>query len=64
MRVRTSVVDLTKVFCGRRRCFPVIGGALVFKDVHHLTPVFSRTLGPILQHEVAGLVNAPAPTRR
>ena len=40
-------------FCGTRRCYPVIGGALVFKDLHHLTLVFAETLAPPLAHEIA-----------
>jgi hypothetical protein len=45
---RVELVDLTHFFCGRRSCYPVIGGALVHKDTHHLTSVFVRTLGPYL----------------
>jgi hypothetical protein len=30
----------------------VIGGALVYKDLHHLTLVFAETLGPPLAREV------------
>jgi hypothetical protein len=41
-------IDLTRQFCGPRRCFPVIGGALVHKDTDHLTQAFARTLGPFL----------------
>jgi hypothetical protein len=43
-----QTIDLTRQFCGRRRCDPVIGGALVHKDTDHLTQVFARTLGPFL----------------
>jgi SGNH domain-containing protein len=45
---RIQAIDLTHFFCDPRRCFPVIGGALVHKDTHHLTVVFVRTLGPYL----------------
>jgi hypothetical protein len=45
---RVQTIDLTHFFCDRRRCFPVVGGALVHKDTHHLTVVFVRTLGPYL----------------
>jgi hypothetical protein len=41
-------VDLTKFFCDSRQCFPVIGGALVYKDATHITSVYGRTLGPYL----------------
>jgi hypothetical protein len=42
------VVDLTRYFCNRRLCLPVVGGVLVHKDVDHLTQLFSGTLGPFL----------------
>jgi hypothetical protein len=49
---QVQVIDLSRVFCGVRFCYPVIGGALVFKDLHHFTLVFARTLAPQLSHEV------------
>ncbi len=49
---RTQVIDLTNRFCSKRLCFPVIGGALVFKDLHHFTLVWAETLGPPLAREV------------
>jgi hypothetical protein len=42
------VIDLTRQFCGRRRCFPVVGGVLVHRDTDHLTQLFARTLGPFV----------------
>jgi len=45
---RFSVIDLTDFFCDPERCFQVIGGALVFKDVSHMTTAFGTTLGPYL----------------
>lgn len=45
---RVKVLDLTRFMCGRKRCFPVVGGALVHKDTGHITQTFSRTLGPYL----------------
>ena len=41
-------MNLTPFMCGRAKCFPVVGGALVHKDVTHLTRAFARTLGPFL----------------
>jgi peptidoglycan/LPS O-acetylase OafA/YrhL len=52
-RVRT--IDLTRLLCDKRSCFPVIGGALVYKDIHHLTSVFSATLGPYVRRQVEAL---------
>jgi peptidoglycan/LPS O-acetylase OafA/YrhL len=41
---RLQVIDLTRVLCSPSRCYPVIGGALVYKDLHHFTLVFAQTL--------------------
>ncbi|WCB93571.1 O-antigen acetylase [Baekduia alba] len=51
--VRT--IDLTRLLCDRRACFPVIGGALAYKDIHHFTAVFSATLGPYVTRRVDAL---------
>jgi hypothetical protein len=45
---RVQVIDLTDYFCDATVCPTVIGGALVFKDISHLTDTFSATLGPYL----------------
>ena len=45
---RMHLGDFTRFFCGRRRCWPVVGGVLVFKDGHHMTREFSTSLGPYL----------------
>lgn len=44
------VINLTSRFCSARLCQPVIGGALVHKDIDHLTDVYSNSLGPALIH--------------
>jgi len=45
---RVKVIDLTRLFCDSRRCFSVIGGALVRHDESHLTQAFAVTLGPFI----------------
>jgi peptidoglycan/LPS O-acetylase OafA/YrhL len=55
---RIQVADLTRFFCDRSRCFPVIGGALVFKDSTHVTSVYAATLGPYLGRRVGRLMRA------
>jgi hypothetical protein len=45
---RVRVIDLTAFMCGPKRCFPVVGGALVHKDSGHITQVFSKSMGPYL----------------
>jgi hypothetical protein len=51
-RPRLRTVDFSRFFCGSRRCFPVVGGVLVYKDENHLTPLFAETLGPYLLRAV------------
>jgi len=53
------VVDLTRYFCGRRHCLPVVGGALVHKDVDHLTQLFAGTLGPFLLRRIDAVADLP-----
>ena len=52
-RVRT--IDLTRFLCDARPCYPVVGGALVYKDNTHMTTVFAETLGPYLQRAIERL---------
>jgi hypothetical protein len=54
-REGTRVVDLTHQFCGRKLCFPVVGGVLVHKDGDHLTQLFASTLGPVLLRKIGAL---------
>lgn len=49
---RVQAIDLTRFMCDAANCFPVIGGALVHKDVGHISRTFSTTLGPYLLREV------------
>ena len=49
---RYALIDLTRLMCSRRWCVPVVGGALVTDDGHHLSRIFSTTLGPYLARAV------------
>lgn len=49
---RVKLVDLTPFMCDDASCYPVVGGALVHKDVGHITAVFGETLAPYLQRAV------------
>ncbi|HYB23783.1 MAG TPA: acyltransferase family protein, partial [Solirubrobacteraceae bacterium] len=55
---RVQAVDLTQFFCDSRWCWPVIGGALVYKDVSHLTTTYAATLAPYLQKDINALLSA------
>ena len=45
---RVHLIDLTRYFCDAEHCFPVIGGAYVYRDTNHMNQVFASTLGPYL----------------
>jgi hypothetical protein len=60
---RVQVINLTPFFCDTRMCYPVVGGALVYRDAGHLTRVFATTLGPFLLHPVGRLLASWYPPR-
>jgi hypothetical protein len=45
---QAHVIDLTPHICDDRYCFALVGGAIVTRDVNHLTPAFSASLGPYI----------------
>ena len=51
---KVKVVDLTRYFCDAKRCFSVIGGALIRHDESHLTQAFAYTLGPFILRALDG----------
>jgi hypothetical protein len=57
---RVKLIDMSPFMCSARLCLPVIGGALVHKDLDHLTQTFAATLGPLLARRVAAL-GVPGP---
>jgi hypothetical protein len=57
---RVRVLDLTRFFCSSRFCFPVIGGVLVHRDIDHMTPEFSTTLGPFIRRQLTRWMASPA----
>jgi hypothetical protein len=55
---RVQVINLTPFFCDRRRCYPVVGGALVYRDAGHITRLFATTLGPFLLERIERLATS------
>jgi peptidoglycan/LPS O-acetylase OafA/YrhL len=51
--LKLRVLDLTKYLCGADRCPIVIGGTLVYRDRHHLTATFARSLGNAFERELS-----------
>ncbi|MGO2747274.1 acyltransferase family protein [Microbacterium sp.] len=41
-----TLLDFTDVYCDDETCFPVVGGANIYRDQDHLTVTFANTLTP------------------
>jgi len=53
---RFESIDVNNEICGPRYCYPVVGGALVLKDLTHMTRSFARTLAPAVMAQLRGLM--------
>lgn len=49
--------DLTDKFCDNENCKPIIGNVLVYKDAHHITATYSKTLAPFVGEEIDNALN-------
>jgi len=55
----SKLLDLTDFYCRDGACPAVIGGVAVYRDVHHLTVTYSKTLAPYLYRGLVGLGALP-----
>jgi hypothetical protein len=54
-----TLLDFTQTYCDSSNCFPVIGGANVYRDQDHLTRTFAFTLAPFIESAIdAALVRS------
>ncbi|WP_374649762.1 acyltransferase family protein [Dongia sp.] len=44
-----AFIDLNRFFCDERTCFAVMGNMLVYRDLHHITTGYIRSLAPMLR---------------
>ncbi|MDM5335237.1 acyltransferase family protein [Ureibacillus composti] len=44
--------DLSDSFCDNQTCPPVIGNVIVYRDKHHISTAYSRTLAPALKEQL------------
>ncbi|MHB0777307.1 SGNH hydrolase domain-containing protein [Halomonas sp. WWR20] len=47
-----SFIDLSRFFCDEKVCFPQRGNVLIYRDSHHITASYMRTLAAYLRPEV------------
>jgi peptidoglycan/LPS O-acetylase OafA/YrhL len=46
------LVDMNPLVCGLTTCEPVVGNVVVYRDSHHLTNTYSKTLEPYLERRL------------
>lgn len=46
------LLDLSDYFCQGKRCPPIIGNVLVYRDRHHITTLYAASLAPALKQEM------------
>lgn len=49
----SRLVDLNAYVCPAAECVPIIGNVLVYRDQHHITVAYMRTLEPMLREALA-----------
>ncbi|MEM8747197.1 MAG: acyltransferase family protein [Actinomycetota bacterium] len=49
---RVRLVDLNHLFCEDDRCLVVVGNTTIYRDGHHMTASFARSLAPYLAAEL------------
>ena len=47
-----TFADMSEYFCTDDLCSPVVGNVLVYRDNHHLTTLYSKTMGPALKEHL------------
>lgn len=53
-----TYVDLNSRICPGDQCEPIIGGVLVYRDAHHLSATYARTLAEDFENAVGDLLPA------
>jgi hypothetical protein len=55
---RARLVDLRDLFCDDGGCPMVIGGTVVYRDQHHMTAAYARSVGPTLVERIRAALAA------
>jgi hypothetical protein len=46
------LVDMNSLICGPTSCDPIVGNVTVYRDTHHLTATYVRTLQPYFEQQL------------
>jgi peptidoglycan/LPS O-acetylase OafA/YrhL len=49
---KAALLDMTDTVCSRYRCTPIVGNVLVWRDKHHLTATYARSISPLLARRI------------
>ncbi|MUK87361.1 acyltransferase family protein [Ornithinibacillus sp. L9] len=49
-----TFADLSDSFCDAETCYPVIGNIIVYRDQHHLTTLYVKTMAATLEEHLIG----------
>jgi peptidoglycan/LPS O-acetylase OafA/YrhL len=52
-KLKIDTLDFTRYFCDAQHCPVVIGGVLVYRDAHHITATFARTLSDAMGEQIS-----------
>jgi hypothetical protein len=52
--------DLSDYLCEEDSCRPVVGNVLVYRDKHHITATYVKTMAPILKKELFQVLSSPS----
>ncbi|MEV8273882.1 acyltransferase family protein [Microbacterium sp. NPDC077184] len=51
-----ELIDFSSAYCRDGSCPMVAGGVVIYRDLHHITATFSRTLAPYLTEEISAVL--------
>lgn len=52
------IADLSQYFCDEETCKPVIGNIIVYRDEHHITASYSKTLAKPLEEHIVKVIKS------
>jgi hypothetical protein len=52
-KLKIKTLDFSDVFCDATQCPVIIGGVLVYRDSHHMTATFSKSLSEVVKKNLA-----------
>lgn len=51
-----TIIDITDAFCNSKLCEPIVGNVLVYRDQHHITVAYMKTLARLLEEKLLAIM--------